>query len=209
MLDVSGVTGAGPILHEIFEHLHAAHPTTWYDAPPGVVERTVHRVTGHLLTSGSAGGPDAMTEKFLMEHLPPAESPADYDARGRVRLPPEYAAWLSGGDNWLAGRAVAGNEASVAAAGAAPALVPAHNFSVISPMPGTTFVLDPDLPPSSRLLDLRVRGCEEPRWECPTLDCRVVRGRPTAVLQEGRHALRVQDAASGEWRETWIVVKAL
>ena len=210
MLDVSGVTGAGPILHEIFERLHAAQPTTWYDMPPGVVVRAVHRVTGHLLPADAADGPDAVPEKFLAEHLPPTESPADYDARGRVWLAPEFAGWLSGGDNWLAGRAVARDENPVAVAGSdVPPDVSARRFAVVSPMPGTTYVLDPDLPPSSRLLDLRARGCADPRWESSTLECRVVRGRPAAVLQEGRHALRVRDAASGEWRETWIVVKAL
>ena len=80
---------------------------------------------------------------------------------------------------------------------------------MLSPIPGTIYVLDPDLPPSSRLLDLRARGCADPRWESPTLECRTIRGRPTAVLQEGRHSLRVQDPASGAWRETWIVVRAL
>ena len=209
MLDVSGVTGAGPILHEIFERLHAAHPTTWYDLPPGVVERTVHRVTGHLLPAGTAGGPDGIPEKFLAEHLPPPASPADYDAQGRVRLPPEYTGWLSGGDNWLAGRAVSGGEEPVGTADGTRPGVAVRNFAVVSPMPGTTYVLDPDLPPSSRWLDLRVRGCADPVWESPTLECRTVRGQPTALLQEGRHALRVRDAASGEWRETWIVVKAL
>ena len=117
-------------------------------------------------------------------------------------LPAEYASWLDSGDNWLAGRAVA----AAMQTAATPA---ARGFAVLSPMPGTIYVLDPDLPPSSRLLDLRARGCADPRWESPTLDCRTVDGRPTAVLQEGRHSLRVQDPASGEWRETWIVVRAL
>ena len=58
----------------------------------------------------------------------------------------EYASWLDSGDNWLAGRAVA------------PA---APSFAVLSPIPGTIYVLDPDLPPSSRLLDLRA-GCADP-----------------------------------------------
>ena len=202
MVNVSGVTGAGPLLHDVFARLHATHPTTWYEPPPGVVARTVHRVTGHLLPEERANDPDAMTEHFLAEHLPPPESPADHDAQGRVVLPAEYALWLDSGDNWLAGRAVA----AAVEPGTAPA---ARGFAVLSPMPGTTYVLDPDLPPSSRLLDLRARGCADPHWESPTLDCRTVDGRPTAVLQEGRHSLRVQDPASGEWRETWIVVRAL
>jgi penicillin-binding protein 1C len=208
MLDVSGVTGAGPLLHEIFEHLHAQRPTTWYRLPDGVVEKTVHRVTGHLLPPGRADDPAAMTEKFLAEHLPPAESPADYDAQGRVLLPPEYGSWLASGDNWLAGQAIARADGAIAGGGVTPGGADS-TFAVVAPLAGTTYVLDPDLPPSSRLIDLRVRGCAEPHWESPTLECRVIRGRPMAVLQEGRHALRVQDPLSGAWRETWIVVRAL
>ena len=205
MVNVSGVTGAGPLLHEVFERLHAVRATTWYEPPPGVVARTVHRVTGHLLPPEKANDPDGMTEYFLADHLPPLESPTDYDACGRVVLPGEYASWLDSGDNRLAGRAVT-PDPEPGPAGAAPA---ARNFAVLSPIPGTIYVLDPDLPPSSHLLELRSRGCLDPRWESPTLECRIVHGQPTAVLREGRHSLRVRDPASGEWRETWIVVRAL
>ena len=218
MVGVSGVTGAGPLLHEIFERLHAQHGTSWYVPPPGIVERAVHRVTGHLLDPAHASGPDAITEKFAAGHLPAPEQPSDYDEQGRVRLPPEYADWLMSGDNWLAGQAVASNQASEADAqrttsvtvtpsGIAPDA--ANPLAVLSPIPGTTYVLDPDLPPSSRLLDLRAKGCINPSWKSDTLECRLVNGQPVAVLREGRHTLRVQDPASGRWRETWIVVRPL
>ena len=39
MREVSGVTGAGPILHAIFDHLHSTRGTSWYRTPPGIVER--------------------------------------------------------------------------------------------------------------------------------------------------------------------------
>ena len=198
MVDVSGVTGAGPLLHEVFERLHAQHGTSWYERPAGIVEKSVHRVTGHL-----AGGPDAVPERFLAERLPPSEQAADYDQHGRVRLSPDYAAWLDSGDNWLAGQAVADKTSAAGTAGGGPA------FAVVSPMPGTIYVLDPDLPPSSRLLDLRVAGCDAPRWECATLHCQERDGQATAILQEGRHTLRVLDPVTNRWRETWIVVRAL
>ena len=203
MVDVSGVTGAGPLLHEVFERLHAQNGTSWYERPAGVVERPVQRVTGHLLAGARGGEADAVLERFLAERLPVAEQPTDYDERGRVLLPSEYTAWLDSGDNWLAGQAVAANGPAGAAADAEAA------FTVVSPIPGTTYVLDPDLPPSSRLLDLRVKGCETPRWESPTLDCQARDGQATAVLREGRHTLRVLDPATNQWRETWIVVRAL
>ena len=204
MIDVSGVTGAGPMLHEIFERLHAQHGTTWYARPAGIVEMPVHRVTGHGLPTTRLGEPDTVLERFLAERPPTPERPADYDAQGRVQLPPEYAAWLDSGDNWLAGQAVATGTPPVASSGS---ILPA--FNVVSPMPGTIYVLDPDLPPSSRLLDLRVKGCDAPRWECRTLDCQSRDGQTTATLLEGKHTLRVLDPATNQWRETWIVVRAL
>ncbi len=70
MIGVSGVTGAGPLLHEIVERLHARRGTSWYTPPAGIVERAVHRVTGHLLDAAHADGPDAVTEKFAAGHLP-------------------------------------------------------------------------------------------------------------------------------------------
>ena len=83
MREVSGVTGAGPILHAIFDYLHGNYGTSWYRTPPGIVERTIHPLTGKLLADGDARG---VREKFLADHLPPTESPADYDVAGNVQL---------------------------------------------------------------------------------------------------------------------------
>ena len=80
MHGVSGVSGAAPILHAIFEHLHERFGTSWYATPPGIVERDVHPLTGKLL---DAPRPDAVREKILADHLPSIESPDDYDAGGR------------------------------------------------------------------------------------------------------------------------------
>ena len=210
MLGVSGVTGAGPLLHEIFERLHVSPGTGWYTPPAGVVERTIHRVTGHLLDAAHADGPDAVSEKFASDHLPPPEQPSDYDEHGRVLLSPDYADWLASGDNWLAGQATTSVTTPVVVMDPPPGKDDGSNlFSVVSPVPGTTYVLDSDLPPSSRLLDLRVKGCANPSWQSDTLECRRLDGQAVAVLREGRHTLRVQDPASGRWRETWIVVKPL
>ncbi len=214
MIGVSGVTGAGPLLHQVFERLHAQRGTSWYAPPAGIVERAVHRVTGHLLDAVHKDGSDAITEKFAAGHFPIPEQRSDYDEQGRVRLSPEYASWLASGDNWLAGQAVvtealAQRTGSVSVTPAGVAADGGHALSVVSPIPGTTYVLDPDLPASSRLLDLRVKGCANPSWESDTLECRLVNGQPVAVLCEGRHTLRVQDPANGHWRETWIVVRPL
>ena len=190
MIGVSGVTGAGPLLHRIFERLHDQRGTGWYNPPDGIVEHAVHRVTGHLLDAAHESGPDAVVEKFAAGHLPTVEQPSDYDERGRVRLSADYAGWLSSGDNWLAGHAVAADnpEEPVTPRNVSLTVTPSgatagggDSLSIVSPVPGTTYVLDPDLPPSSRWLDLRVKGCANPSWQSDTLECRLVNGQPVAV----------------------------
>ena len=71
MHEVSGVTGAAPIMHDVMDYLHKRHGTTWYDRPGDIVEREVQPITGHLVEAGQGGA----REKFLAEELPPAESP--------------------------------------------------------------------------------------------------------------------------------------
>lgn len=205
MAGVSGVSGAGPLLHAVFEHLHATRgPLTWFAPPAGIVECSVHPLTGKRLVD--AATPGAVREKFLAERLPAPEDPeVDYDAAGRVRLPAEYAGWLAGGE----GRALA--RKSVAAARSD--LKSGKGFAIVSPLPGSLYGLDPDLPAASRRLALRTRGCaaRAPRWECATLALEpdAAGAGTAATLREGRHVLRAQDPETGEWRETWITVRPL
>src|SRR4051812_19316259 len=106
MREVSGVTGAGPILHAIFDYLHASRGTTWYRTPDAIVERTIHPLTGKLLAEGDGRG---VREKFVANQLPPAESAADYDAAGKVELGAEFDEWFKSAENSLRDRAVLAN----------------------------------------------------------------------------------------------------
>ncbi len=187
---VSGVTGAAPLLHEIFAHLRTTRGTSWYAVPAEVVERTVHPLTGKLLADGRREG---VREKFLARALPPVENAEDYDARGRVKLSAEYGPWLASRDNWLGDRAVLSN----ANAG----------LSLLSPLPGSVFYLDPDLPPSSQRLPLRVAG-DAVHWESPTLRIEAAGSAPFVRLSPGRHTLRVT-GSDGRAQETWFEVRAL
>ena len=207
MEKVSGVTGAAPILHDVFEHLHERFGTSWYEQPTEVVVKRVHPVTGKLFVEEERRNwkmknekwkmkiAPPVTEKFLMGVLPPTESPEDYDEHGRVRLPAEYREWFTSRDNWLAGQAVL-NEST-------------PTLRIVSPLPGTVFYLDPDLPDNGRRLRLRAEGLGELRWQSDSLECRSERGEQVALLSEGRHQLVVQEPRSGARMETWIVVKAL
>jgi penicillin-binding protein 1C len=187
MREVSGVSGAAPILHDVFTHLHATRGTTWFPRPTEIVERRVHPLTGHLVAGPRA---DAIVEKFLRDSLPPAESPDDYDAGGRVKLGPEYRAWSES------------NEATATVAAGVPEL------RVLSPLPGTTYLLDPDLPSSARV-PLSAQGIGPLTWRSESVECRVIDGHPEALVREGEHRFTVRDTATGQSAETWIRVKAL
>ena len=191
MQEVSGVTGAAPIMHAVFEHLHARFGTTWYATPATIVEREVHPLTGKLV---AAGRTDAVREKFQRDHLPPMESAADYDEAGRARLGPEYRTWIESGANSLAARASCAVEDG--------------GLRLVSPLPGTTFLVDPDLPSSCRV-PVQASGAASAVWESQSLTFRQSQGRTYAIATEGEHRLIVRDPATGRQAETWIRVKSL
>jgi penicillin-binding protein 1C len=188
MRGVSGVSGAAPVMHAVMAHLHTRFGTSWFETPPNVVEADVQPLTGHRIEKG---WPTGVREKFLAEHLPPVESPEDYDDDGRVRLPAVYAEWLASAENPLGTQAVAANE-----------------LRIISPAPGTTFVIDPDLP-SSRHVRLVAKGSADARWQSDTLGVSAKGREAEATLAEGEHRLSVVDPTTGSRAETWIRVKSL
>ncbi|HPC60106.1 MAG TPA: penicillin-binding protein 1C [Verrucomicrobiota bacterium] len=194
MRGVSGVTGAAPILHEVFEHLHQRHGTTWYPTPETVVEAPIHPLTGKRLASAPSPGRPRLVEKFHAAHLPPFEAPGDYDSQGRVRLPAEYAPWLGTGDNWLGDTAVADSNSS--------------SPRILFPPPGTVIYLDPDLPDAGRRLPLRAAGAGRPDWRSETLAFEQAAGRVYALLVQGTHRLQLHDPATGARAETWFEVRA-
>ena len=218
MEHVSGVTGAAPILHDLFDHLHQHYGTTWYSAPAGIVECWVHPITGKRLQQPPPHQTsDAVREKFVADNLPPLESPADYEAtqagalrpnsaqpsslpashpapRAPVRLDNEYREWFASGDNWFGNRVVV-----------APAQTP---LRVIFPLPGTTLYLDPDLPGLGRRIYLRAEGPETLEWNSETLRVDQHGSHQIALLTEGRHQITVRDPHTGVQAQTWVNVVA-
>lgn len=191
MREVSGVTGAGPILHAIFDYLHTNYGTSWYRTPAGIVERTIHPLTGKLLADGDARG---VREKFVADRLPAAESPADYDAAGNVQLGPEYTDWFRSAENSIGDRAV------LAAANDA--------LQITSPLPGSVYVVDPDVP-STRKIPLIAHGGTAVEWRSESLSCASEAGRDFALASDGEHRILVTDRVSGRRAETWIRIRSL
>jgi penicillin-binding protein 1C len=188
MRHISGVTGAAPILHDLFDYLHDHYGTSWYARPADIVERGIDPVTGKVSSRR-----DAVNEIFMAHALPPGSGAGDYDGAGRVRLSPEYREWLGSADNWLAGRAVMRDTA--------------QSLRVTFPLPGTILFLDPDLPDHGRQLYLSAEGTDEAEWTSDSLECRRQGGRSLALLALGRHELAVRDPRTGATRQTWIEVK--
>jgi penicillin-binding protein 1C len=191
MRGVSGVTGAAPIMHAVMEHLHNTFGTTWFDMPENIVARDVQPLTGKLLSHATA---DAVHEKFLRDHLPPMESAEDYDPAGHVQLGPEYHAWIESGANGIAARTASAAKD--------------NTLRLDAPAPGTTFVIDPDLP-SSRFVPVQASGAAQAVWESDSLPFRERGGRIYAEMREGVHRLSVRDSATGARVETWIRVKSM
>lgn len=188
MHSVSGVSGAAPLMHAIVEHLHATRGTTWYTTPPNMIEADVQPLTGRRITKG---WPTGTREKFLGENLPSEETPDDYDDEGRVRLSGVYADWLASSESSLSGHAV----------------VP-EKLRIVSPAPGTTFVIDPDLP-ASRRIRLVAGGSSQVEWESDSLKFTARGPQADLPLQEGEHRVCAIDRATGTRAETWIRVKSL
>lgn len=187
MRGITGVTGAAPVMHQIFKHLHETRGTTWFERPDGITNHRIHPLTGRLTVNDQPGGID---EKCLWP--PEASRPEDFDKEGRVILPNEYAQWLTSPQNAL------GDLVTRAAA--------ASELRVLHPQAGTIYYLDPDLPAASQRIRLRAEAPGEVAWSCETL---VIDGddtHPAIQLQPGRHVLTATDAVTGYRAETWIEV---
>jgi penicillin-binding protein 1C len=191
MREVSGVTGAGPILHAIFDYLHTNYGTSWYRTPAETVERAIHPLTGRLLADGDARG---VREKFIADRLPAVESPADYDSTGNVQLSAEYAEWFHSAENSLRNRAV------LAASG--------DELRITSPLLGSVYLVDTDVP-SSRRIPLIANGSERVEWQSESLACRSEAQGHFAVAVEGEHRIVVTDPATGRQAETRIRIRFL
>ncbi len=189
MNDVSGVSGAGPLLNDVFKYLHRRFGTTWFLRPAGIVEKTVDPITGHLVAPTTPG---AVAERFDSAMLPRIATADDYDDLGRVLLPAEYARWAAGPENHLRDRIHVRSDGSI---------------QILSPAPGSTFIVDPDVP-STALIPL-VATAPGAVWESATLQFREQAGKTYALAADGEHQITARDPASGKTASTRIRVRSL
>jgi penicillin-binding protein 1C len=193
MQSVSGVTGAAPVLHELFEYLHEHNGTTWYSTPTNIIACWINPITGKR-KSGELSATDTK-EKFLSSTLPPIEADSDYQSAGSrklVRLSSEYQTWFASADNWLADKAILTTTSTA--------------LLIEFPPPGTTLYLDPDLPGDGRCLPLNAVGSEHLEWRSATLQVTNTAQHWSAFLTEGHHRLTVFSLSTGASAETWLNV---
>ncbi len=233
MKQVSGVSGAAPVLHDVLTYLHDYFGTTWYERPAGIVEREINPINGKALNEDDPiWKGDTVTEVFLPGALPETEKPEDY-VGGRVLLGAEYAEWFKSGENWLRQLAMVDDSSAQA------------RLKIISPLPGSTYYLDPDLTGSGSRLPLRLNlPLTTQRWHSDTLQILASsvepipageadssagedgaeaafpelapfisrdddQTTPVAILKPGRHEIKALDPETGETASTWIQVDEL
>ena len=187
MRGITGVTGAAPVMHEIFKHLHQTRGTTSFERPGGITTHRIHPLTGRLAAKDQPG---AIDEKCLWP--PKAPRADDFDTKGRVILPNEYAAWLASPQNSL------GDLVTCAASATA--------LRILHPQPGTIYYLDPDLPAASQCIRPRAEAPGNIAWSSETLEIECDGQNPGIQLRPGRHILTATNPATNHHAETWIEV---
>jgi penicillin-binding protein 1C len=185
---VSGVTGAGPLMHRVAMHTAARYEPGALPSPAsaGAAQLDVCQLSGLLVADGCP----AIAEWFAPGTAPTAHD--DWHRGGGVSLPAEYAEWRSqGGDAMLA---AAGD--SLLAAPSRFATSPAHatRFRISSPQDGDRYGAPPGVDARYATIALRAEGADARavRW--------FVDGRETSAhrlpLVAGTHVIRASASAS-------------
>ena len=201
MKNISGVSGAGPIFHDLMVRLHQNpdRPPRWYPQPANFVQATIDPLNGKRLPEGRKRNPSTpsvtrgrtQTEIFRSSHhLPELATAADYHSTsGATLLPPLYTIWLKTEGQHLKSRACIGPDQPSASA----------HFRILSPVEGTTAYLDPDLPDDGRYFPLEFSGStDEIEWQSGTLTIdESDPSKPLAILSPGSHRITATDSVSG------------
>lgn len=198
MKQLSGISGAAPIFHDVMIRAHRKSPPRWFSRPPSVVSFTADIRTGKSLHAG-AENTHAIKEIAPSGMLPPATVPADTDATGRVYLDETYAAWFHSPENKRHHELVL---APVDRAVREP-------LRVILPAPGTTLLLDPDIPSGADKLRPVTNLPGAARWSSTTLRIEPGTPEPIVHLAPGTHTLTATDSRTGETQEITLHVKSL
>jgi penicillin-binding protein 1C len=186
MQGVSGITGAGPLLHRAVLETAKRYPPGAFTSPAEVGDVRVQICR----LSGMRAGADCPTvDEWFVPGTEP-DSSCDWHRDGRVTMPPAYA-------EWLADQRGAGTNLPVAIAASAT------GFRIVSPADGDHYSVPPSVDARYATVALRAAGgTGTVRWS--------VDGRAFAAsrlpLIPGTHVISAE--ADGLRRDVRIVVEA-
>lgn len=186
MEGVSGVTGAGPLLHRAVLATAARYSPGVLPTPAeaGAIPARICRLSGMLAT---AECPDAV--EWFAPGTVPKERCTWHDG-GRVVLPQLYAEWLD------QARALNSKPAALAQGDESPT-----GFRIVSPLDGDRYAVPPSVDARYATIALRASGAGgDVSW---TVDDRPVNS-PRLPLVRGAHVVRAR--SGGESREVRITV---
>ncbi len=186
--NVSGIMGAGPVMHDLLTVLNRRFGTSWYPRPADVLSHKIDPLTGKRSMR------NGIEEWFIDGTVPERETPGDRTEDGRAKLPAIYKEWFRSADNHLSKVAV------VQAEKEAP--------RILSPIAGSVFFLDPDLPESSHVIPLRSNPTSLV-WHSKSLRCVRRNGETIALMEPGRHEFTAVHIDGGQILRTWIEIRGL
>lgn len=193
MEKVSGVSGAGPIFHGVFELLSRREKMSFPPFPEGISEVEIDSRTG-LPPRRDTPQECRVRELCLAGKKPTAAG--RYDEQGRALLDSRYAEWLR--------RSGLGSLFAVELAAPAP-----RRPAILVPAEGSTVILDPVLPGGGRYISLKsTLPTATAEWRCDTLRLRRDGDRWHAELAPGTHIILVEDKVNHlRARARFIVTK--
>lgn len=226
MRGVSGITGAGPIWHDVMQRALRHMQRSWYEPPPGLVEVEVCAASGLLPTELCR---ERRREWFLEGYepttfddsyrrvaidtatgllaAPGCAGPTEYRV---FRTPPAEAIIWAREHDWPfpPTRSCLG----------AQAVAQAQELVIVYPTDGARFRLDPTLPRESQRIAIAVRGNQPAAVTDGTL---LLDSEPIATfrdlpverfwpLQAGTHTLQaVVDSDAGTMRSEFVTIEVL
>jgi penicillin-binding protein 1C len=179
MEGVSGVSGAGPLLHRAVLLTAKRYPPGSLVRPSdaGLERAVICRLSGKL----AAPGCPSLAEYFIPGTIP--RTMCDWHADGAVRLPVVYVEWAAAHDEPPAARP-------------AKESVDRSVLTISSPQDGDHYRLTPGVDPRFATIALRASGVDDParvRWYVDGV--RVNGGR--WVPAPGRHEIRAESGTQG------------
>ena len=192
MQEVSGVSGAGPIFHRVMLLLHESRPASFPACPPQLCRVDIDTRNGCRATAST---PDFCRMAELATPEDVARMPqGKYDSEGRAVLSARYAEWYA----TCPYRHLYVTNAAGPTERRPSILIPAH---------GSTLTLDPSLPGSGDLVELRsTLPAASATWHCDTLQIIHRHGKYYARLTPGVHTLRVSAPPELRAQSTFRVV---